>query len=82
MPTLPHFDLSPWVEFLLMKARIQLGLHPHAMTLVAEMFKRLSKKRQIFIATQSPYLVDCFELENIIIISIINISAIQKSLTM
>jgi predicted ATPase len=44
----------------------ELGLHPHAITLVAEMFKRLSMKRQIFIATQSPYLVDCFELENII----------------
>jgi predicted ATPase len=40
-----------------------------AITLVAEMFKRLSKKRQILIATQSPYLVDCFELENIIIAS-------------
>ena len=47
----------------------ELGLHPHAITLVAEMFKRLSKKRQIFIATQSPYLVDCFELENLIIAS-------------
>lgn len=47
----------------------ELGLHPHAITLVAEMFKRLSRKRQIFIATQSPYLVDCFELENIIIAS-------------
>ena len=47
----------------------ELGLHPHAITLVAEMFKRLSKKRQIFIATQSPYLVDCFELENIIVAS-------------
>ena len=45
----------------------ELGLHPHAITLVAEMFKRLSKKRQIFIATQSPYLVDCFDLENIIV---------------
>lgn len=45
----------------------ELGLHPHAITLVAEMFKRLSKTRQIFIATQSPYLVDCFELENIIV---------------
>lgn len=47
----------------------ELGLHPHAITLVAEMFKRLAQKRQIFIATQSPYLVDCFELENIIIAS-------------
>ena len=45
----------------------ELGLHPHAITLVAEMFKRLSMKQQIFIATQSPYLVDCFELENIIV---------------
>jgi predicted ATPase len=47
----------------------ELGLHPHAITLVAEMFKRLSMKRQIFIATQSPYLADCFELENIIVAS-------------
>ncbi|MCI1004966.1 AAA family ATPase [Herbaspirillum sp. C7C8] len=47
----------------------ELGLHPHAVTLVAEMFKRLAKTRQIFIATQSPYLVDCFELENIIVAS-------------
>ncbi|BDB69046.1 chromosome segregation protein SMC [Comamonas thiooxydans] len=47
----------------------ELGLHPHAVSLVAEMFKRLSKKRQIFLATQSPYMVDCFEMENIIIAS-------------
>lgn len=47
----------------------ELGLHPHAITLVAEMLKRLSKTRQIFIATQSPYMVDCFELENVIVAS-------------
>ena len=47
----------------------ELGLHPHAISLIAQMLKRLSKQRQIFIATQSPYLVDCFELENIIIAS-------------
>ena len=47
----------------------ELGLHPHAITLVAEMLKRLSKTRQIFIATQSPYMVDCFDLENIIVAS-------------
>lgn len=45
----------------------ELGLHPHAITLVAEMLKRLSAARQIFVATQSPYMVDCFELENIIV---------------
>lgn len=47
----------------------ELGLHPHAITLVAETFKRLSKTRQIFVATQSPYMVDCFDLENIIVAS-------------
>ncbi|MEI7188730.1 AAA family ATPase [Dickeya dianthicola] len=45
----------------------ELGLHPHAITLLADMMKRVSKTRQIFIATQSPYMVDCFELDNIII---------------
>ncbi len=45
----------------------ELGLHPHAIILVVEMLKRLSKTRQILVATQSPYMVDCFELENIIV---------------
>jgi predicted ATPase len=58
----------------------ELGLHPHAITLVAEMFKRLSKNRQIFIATQSPYLVDCFELENIIVASADNGETVFRNL--
>ncbi|MDZ7854936.1 AAA family ATPase [Sphaerotilus sp.] len=58
----------------------ELGLHPHAITLVAEMFKRLSKKRQIFVATQSPYLVDCFELENIIVASANNGETVLRNL--
>lgn len=45
----------------------ELGLHPHAITLVAEMFKRLAVSKQVFIATQSPYMVDCFTLGNIIV---------------
>lgn len=47
----------------------ELGLHPHAIGLVTEMFKRVAKTNQIFIATQSPYMVNCFDLENIIIAS-------------
>lgn len=58
----------------------ELGLHPHAITLVADMFKRLSKQRQIFIATQSPYLVDCFELENIIVASANNGETVLRNL--
>lgn len=45
----------------------ELGLHPHAITLVSEMLKRVAKTRQVFIATQSPYMVNCFDLENIIV---------------
>lgn len=45
----------------------ELGLHPHAITLVSEMLKRVARTRQVFIATQSPYMVDCFDLENIIV---------------
>lgn len=58
----------------------ELGLHPHAIILVAEMFKRLSNRRQIFIATQSPYLVDCFELENIIVASASNGETVLRNL--
>jgi len=45
----------------------ELGLHPHAITLVSEMLKRVARTRQVFIATQSPYMVNCFDLENIIV---------------
>ncbi len=45
----------------------ELGLHPSAVELVAEMVKIVARKRQVILATQSPYLVDCFELENVII---------------
>lgn len=45
----------------------ELGLHPHALALVAEMVKRIAQTKQVFVATQSPYLVDCFDLENIIV---------------
>jgi predicted ATPase len=45
----------------------ELGLHPHAITLISAMLKRLAHDRQIIIATQSPYMVDCFELENVIV---------------
>lgn len=45
----------------------ELGLHPHAITLVSEMLKRVAATRQVVIATQSPYMVNCFDLENIIV---------------
>ena len=56
-------DMLPDVLFL---DEPELGLHPHAITLVSEMLHKVSQTRQVFVATQSPYLVDCFDLENII----------------
>lgn len=58
----------------------ELGLHPHAITLVAEMFKRVSATRQVFLATQSPYMVDCFDLENIIVASANNGETVLRNL--
>ena len=45
----------------------ELGLHPAAITLVANMIKSLSTERQVIVATQSPLLVDAFDLEEIIV---------------
>jgi predicted ATPase len=58
----------------------ELGLHPHAITLVSETLKRLAKTRQIFISTQSPYMVDCFDLENMIVASANNGETVLRNL--
>lgn len=43
----------------------ELGLHPSAVDLVGGMINGLSQERQIIVATQSPLLVDTFELDEI-----------------
>lgn len=48
----------------------ELGLHPAAIVLVAEMIKSLANKRQIIVATQSPLLVDEFGLDEIIVLEL------------
>ena len=44
----------------------ELGLHPAAVSLIGNMIKSLSEDRQIIVATQSPLLVDAFDLGEII----------------
>lgn len=46
----------------------ELGLHPSAITYLSGMIKAASKHAQIIVATQSPSLVDEFELENIVVV--------------
>ena len=45
----------------------ELGLHPAAITILAELIQAASKRTQVIIATQSPALVDQFAIEDIIV---------------
>ena len=48
----------------------ELGLHPAAIGLIAQMIDQLSYDKQIIVATQSPLLVDEFELDEIIVLDL------------
>jgi len=46
----------------------ELGLHPYAITLFAELVKKVASKKQIIISTQSVELLDHFEPEDVIVV--------------
>lgn len=46
----------------------ELGLHPHALVMVAGMISAASETSQVIVATQSPTLVDQFEAEDIVVV--------------
>ena len=48
----------------------ELGLHPTAVTLIGGMIKSLATKRQVIVATQSPLLVDAFDLDEVIVLEL------------
>ena len=48
----------------------ELGLHPAAISLVGGMIKSLAEERQIIVATQSPLLVDEFDLDEIFVLEL------------
>lgn len=47
----------------------ELGLHPYAIEILAELIQSTSKKTQLIVSTQSPALVDYFEPKNIIVVN-------------
>jgi predicted ATPase len=47
----------------------ELGLHPTAIALLAELLESASKRRQVIVATQSPLLVDYFSPEDIVVVN-------------
>ena len=48
----------------------ELGLHPAAVALVGGMIKALAEKKQVIVATQSPLLVDAFDLDEIVVVEL------------
>ncbi|MCL2558786.1 MAG: AAA family ATPase [Treponema sp.] len=46
----------------------ELGLHPYAIAIFAELVKKVAIKKQIILATQSVDLLDCFEPEDVIVV--------------
>ena len=48
----------------------ELGLHPSAIGLIGDMIKSLSTERQVIVATQSPLLVDTFDLDEITVLEL------------
>ena len=47
----------------------ELGLHPSAIAILAELIQDASRRTQIIVATQSPALIDYFEVEDIIVVN-------------
>ncbi len=47
----------------------ELGLHPYAIEILAELIQATSKRTQIVVSTQSPSLIDYFEPEDIIVVN-------------
>ncbi len=48
----------------------ELGLHPAAISLLGGMIRSLSTERQIILATQSPLLVESFDLDKIVVLDL------------
>lgn len=47
----------------------ELGLHPTAIVIIAELIQAAAKQTQIIVATQSPALIDQFEIEDITVVN-------------
>jgi len=45
----------------------ELGLHPAAITLLASLIKKAAKQTQVIVSTQSPFLLDHFQAEDVLV---------------
>lgn len=58
----------------------ELGLHPAAISILAELMQVASQRTQIIVATQSPALIDQFSIEDIVVVNRENGASIFKRL--
>ncbi len=60
----PHEDLP----YLIVVDEPELGLHPHALDMIASFFQAASEHAQVLISTQSSAFVDAFDPEDIVVV--------------
>jgi predicted ATPase len=58
----------------------ELGLHPYALTVLSDLIKRASEKKQLIISTQSVELINHFSAEDIIVVDRVNDASTFKRL--
>ena len=61
--------LQPEMPSLIIIDEPELGLHPYAINVLAELMKSAAKKTQVIVSTQSPALVDDFEPEDVVVVN-------------
>jgi predicted ATPase len=61
--------LQPFLPYTLIIDEPELGLHPYAVSILAELIKAASRSAQLIISTQSAALVDYFNPEDVVIVN-------------
>ena len=73
--------LQPELPGLLLIDEPEIGLHPAAISILADLLKKASEKTQIIISTQSIDLVNCFSPEDIIVGDYVNNQSVFRRLS-
>ena len=61
--------LQPYPPSTMIIDEPELGLHPYAIEILAELIQAASQKTQLIVSTQSPALVDCFAPGDVIVVT-------------
>ena len=61
--------LQPQLPATIVVDEPELGLHPYAISMLADLIQSASKRTQVIISTQSPTLLDYFEPEHVIVVN-------------